>query len=229
MCHHPPRGLLPLGLVGDPADRQEMGGPGLQEQPLQLVNFSDISGLRGAGKPPLELAACYLSLAPGYLFPCRRCPRLAHDFCTLLGGVTSPSIVRPSAYPSRYSKRWLLTQSHPRRLAVGTSSKPTTQSGEHVQGYCVPDSSVATEVGGQPLPGCVWGECAARGDVPARHPVPFGSSVTACCAGSTSRQLHCLPVRPRLHRCLRRPQARLPAAPRVFPLHGLRTSRSRGE
>ena len=57
----------------------------------------------------------------------------------------------------------------------------------------------------------------------------FGSSVTACFAGSTSRQFDCLPVRTRVHLCLRRRRIRLSAYPLSFPLHGLRTSRYRGE
>ena len=70
-------------------------------------------------------------------------------------------------------RHWLLTQSHPVRLAVGTYSDLTTQTGEHIQGYFVPDFCLAMKVGWQTLPGFVWGECQARRNILARNPVPF--------------------------------------------------------
>jgi hypothetical protein len=75
--------------------------------------------------------------------------------------------------------------------------------------------------------GCVRGECSPRREGRAHAPVPFGSSVPASYAGSTSRQLYDLPVRTPMHLCSRRRQGRLPAAPLSGPLHGLRTSRYR--
>jgi hypothetical protein len=68
---------------------------------------------------------------------------------------------------------WLLTQSCPVCLAVGTYSALTSQRGEHIRGYFVPDSCLTMDVGWQTLPGFVWGECEARRNMFARNPVPF--------------------------------------------------------
>src|SRR5262249_35331544 len=58
---------------------------------------------------------------------------------------------------------------------------------------------------------------------------PFGSSVSASCAGSTYRRFHSLPVRTRIHLYWRCHRVRLPVVPRSFPLRGLMASRYRGE
>src|SRR5262245_44545587 len=71
------------------------------------------------------------------------------------------------------------------------------------------------------------GACSPRREGRAQAPVPFGSSVSASYAGSTSRQFYDLSVRTPMHLCSRCRQGRLPAYPLSCLLHGLRTSRYR--
>lgn len=108
-----------------------------------------------------------------------------HDLCTLLHSCPFHPTAHTSAYPRRYPWPWLLAGSCPIRLAVGTCSELTTQPREHVWGYFVPDSRLTMNGGWQTLPGSLWGECPTRGNMSAQNPVPFGSSVAACFAGST--------------------------------------------
>src|ERR671922_932477 len=61
--------------------------------------------------------------------------------------------VLTSAYPRRYPRPWLLEESLPVRLVVGTCSGPALLVGEHVRGYVVPDPSLAMHVGWSTLPG----------------------------------------------------------------------------
>ena len=97
--------------------------------------WSDVSRLSLAGHRSLTLQRGS-SASPALLLP-----------------ITCTITVLTSAYPRHYPRPWLLEESLPVRLAVGTCSGPALQAGEHVRGYVVPDPSLAMNVGWSTLPG----------------------------------------------------------------------------
>ena len=136
-----------------------------------------------------------------------------------------PITVLTSAYPRHCPRPWLLEESLPVRLAVGTCSGHGA--GEHIRGHFVPAPSLAMNVGWSTLPGAC-GVHASRAEKGwPRHQCLLAPACQPTFAGSTSRQFHDLPVRTPIHLCSRRRQMRLLASPLSCPLHGLRTSRYR--
>src|SRR5262249_33438140 len=225
-----PRRVLALVVLGDATDCEQFRSPRFQEECLESVNSSAISRLRGFVDPPFELEHRPLQRAPGELVPFirRRCRR-AHDVCTLLGSSPCHSTARLSAYPLAFLEA-LASDVIPPRAPCGWHllhriDRP--RSGRTGLLRSRFEFGDGRRVG--KLRRDLCGVNAGRAEN--RRPnarCPFGSSVSASCAGSTYRRFHSLPVRTPIHLYWRYRRVRLPAAPRSCPLRGLMASRYRG-
>jgi hypothetical protein len=219
-------------VLCDAADCEQFRSPRLQQEFLESVDSWDISSLRGFVEPPLELEHCHLQLAPGQVVPfIRSCYQLAHDLCTLLGSSTFHSTARPSAYPAAFPQAFASDVIPPRAPCGWHLLRRTNDlSWRGHTGLLRSRFGFGDRRRVRKLRRDLYGVNAGRAEN--RWPevqCPFGSSVSASCAGSTYRRFHSLSVRTPIYLYLQRRQVRLPAYPRAFPLRGLRASRNRGE
>jgi len=134
--------------------------------------------------------------------------------------------VLTSAYPRHYPRPWLLEESLPVRHTVGTCSG-LSRSGR--TGLLRSQFSLFASVGRCSPPGFSTVQTGHWFRMPVSYPVPFGSSVSASCAGLKLRWLHHT-FAYAAHRCLLNgiPGVRLPGSafyPRFRPL---RTNRRPG-